>query len=93
MNIAPKTPIKNQNSTDATAGHSLRARVEMRKAELSAALADPATDELTRVDLEIALAEVEGLLTGNLDHIPKVVSAELSTWLEANKHVDEHHQA
>jgi hypothetical protein len=30
-------------------------------------------------------------LTGDLDQIPRVVAAELSTWLEANKHINEWH--
>ena len=79
------------NSTDATSGQSLRARVAARKAELEAAIATPVTDERTRSDLESALGQLEGLLTGDLDRIPKVVAASLSKWLEANKHLDEHH--
>jgi hypothetical protein len=81
------------NSTDATIGQSLRTRVETRKAELEAAITNDALDTRTRLDLELALSEVQGLLTGDLDHIPKVVAAELSTWLEAAKHLDEHHGA
>lgn len=84
--------LKNEtNTTDATAGQSLRARVAARKAELEAAIANPATDERTRGDLQSAASQVEGLLTGNLDPIPKMVAASLSAWLEANKHLDEHH--
>lgn len=84
--------LKNEpNTTDATTGQSLRARVAARRAELEAAIARPTTDERTRSDLQHALEQVAGLLTGNLDEIPKVVAAELSTWLEANKHLDEHH--
>lgn len=79
------------NTTDATMGQSLRVRVETRKAEMIAAIAAPATDARTRADLQSALGRVEGLLTGDLDKIPHVVAADLSTWLEANKHLDEHH--
>lgn len=79
------------NTTDATTGQALRLRVEKRKAEMLAAIAAPATDARTRDDLQSALGQVEGFLTGNLDQIPKTVAAELSTWLEANKHLDEHH--
>src|ERR1041385_4170423 len=86
--------LKNEtNTTDATAGQSLRARVAARKAELEAAIANPATDERTGGDLQSAAGQVEGLLTGDLDRIPKVVAASLSAWLEANKHLDEHHAA
>jgi len=84
--------LKNEpNTTDATTGQSLRARVAARRAEFEAAIARPILDEHTRIDVQHALDEVEGLLTGNLDEIPKVVAAELNRWLEANKHLDEHH--
>jgi hypothetical protein len=84
--------LKNEpNTTDATVGLGLRARVALRKAELDAAIASPDTDERTRSELQSALGQVEGLLTGNLDQIPRVVAAELSAWLEASKHLDEHH--
>jgi hypothetical protein len=43
-------------------------------------------------DIEHALNAVSGLLTGDLDHIPRVVAAELHTWLESAKHVDEWHR-
>jgi mannose-6-phosphate isomerase-like protein (cupin superfamily) len=36
---------------------------------------------------------VQGLLTGDLDNFPRVVAAELNTWLEASKHLDEYHRA
>lgn len=81
-----------QNSTDATIGQSLKVRVELRKAELERLLASPATNERVRGELTVALGEVIGLLTGDLDRIPKVVGIELNAWLEANKHVDEHHE-
>lgn len=79
------------NSTDATTGQSLRARVEQRKAEIIAAIAKPETEARVKGELQNALSEVEGLLTGDLDRIPKVVAAELMIWLDASKHLDEHH--
>lgn len=82
---------KESNTTDATTGQGLRARVEARKAELQSAIASASTNARTRGELENALGQVEGLLTGDLDRIPRVVAVELSTWLEANKHLDEHH--
>jgi hypothetical protein len=81
------------NTTDATIGQNLRARVAARQTELEAAIANPATDERTRNDLQTALDQLEGMLTGDLDKIPRVVSASLSMWLEANKHLDEHHSS
>jgi len=84
--------LKNEsNTTDATVGQGLRARVAARKAELEAAIASPATDGHTRDDLQSALNQIEGLLTGNLDQIPRVVAAGLSAWLEASKHLNERH--
>lgn len=81
------------NTTDATVGQSLRDRVAARTAELEAAIADPDTDERVRNDCQTALDQVQGMLTGDLDEIPRVVSASLNMWLEANKHLDEHHPA
>jgi hypothetical protein len=82
---------KNENTTDATRGSSLRVRVETRKQELEQALAKLGPDDRVRVDIEQALNEITGLLTGNLDQIPRVVAEELSVWLESNKHVNEWH--
>ena len=82
---------KNENTTDATRGSSLRVRVEARKQELELALAKLDPDDRARIDIEQALNEVTGLLTGDLDQIPRVVAAELSVWLESNKHVNEWH--
>jgi hypothetical protein len=84
---------KEPNSTEVMRGQSLRARVEARKQELEAALATLGPDDRARPDIENALNEVSGLLTGDLDQIPRVVAAELSTWLEANKHVNEWHSS
>jgi hypothetical protein len=80
---------KKDNTTDATRGSSLRVRVEARKQELELALAKLGPGDRARGDIEHALNEVTGLLTGNLDQIPRVVAAELNTWLESNKHVNE----
>jgi hypothetical protein len=82
---------KEPDSTDALRGSSLRVRVEARKQELELALAKLGPDDRARGDIEQALSEVGGLLTGDLDRIPQVVAAELSTWLESNKHVNEWH--
>jgi hypothetical protein len=82
---------KTVSSTEAMRGASLRVRVEARKNELELALAKLGPDDRARNDIEKALSEVSGLLTGDLDQIPRVVAKELSTWLEANKHVNEWH--
>ena len=84
---------KYENTTDATRGSSLRVRVETRKQELEGALAKLGPDDRGRRDIEQALNEVTSLLTGDLDQFPRVVAAELSTWLEANKHINEWHPA
>jgi len=82
-------PDQDMNTTDATRGSSLRARVTARKEELERAFAKLAPDDRLRRDVEGALNEVSGLLTGDLDHIPRVVATELNNWLEANKHINE----
>lgn len=82
---------KDENTTDATRGSALRSRVETRMRELELALSTLSPTDRARPDIEIALAGVRGLLTGNLDQIPYVVAAELSNWLEANKHINERH--
>ena len=89
--IEPKSEKNELNTTDATVGQSLRLRVETRKSEMEAAIANVNTSPRVRGELETALGEVAGMLTGDLDHIPRVVAAELNTWLEASKHLDEHH--
>lgn len=82
---------RNENTTDATRGSNLRVRVESRKQDLEGAIATLGLDDRARRDIEQALNEVTGLLTGDLDQIPRVVAVQLSTWLEANKHINEWH--
>lgn len=81
------------NTTDASRGHSLITRVEARKRELQIAAASLDPTNHSRQDIEAALAAVAGMLTGDLDHIPQMVSADLSLWLERNKYLGEHHEA
>jgi hypothetical protein len=79
---------KLQNTTDATRGQPLGARVLARKDELEDALADlSARDVLLRQAIETALATVYTLMTGDLAHPSDVVSRDLNRWLERNKHV------
>jgi hypothetical protein len=77
----------NVNPVDATRGQSLRLRVAAHKEALEKSLAKLGPNDRSRRPLESALSEVEGLLTGDLDHIPKVVAAELNRWLEATKYI------
>ncbi len=81
------------NTRGPTTGHGLRRRVEARKGELQASLHNSTLHPRVRLDVESVLAEIQGLLTGDLDHIPRVVAAELNTWLEANEHLDKRHEA
>jgi len=76
------------NSTDATRGQPLAARVLARKNELEDALADLGPYETPlRQALETALATVYSLMTGDLAHPSEVVARGLSRWLERNKHL------
>jgi hypothetical protein len=78
------------NSSDATMGQPIVARVMARKHELEAALeAVPAEDLRARGDIELALTSIGELLTGDLTNVPQVVTAEMNGWLEANKHLAE----
>lgn len=79
---------KIENSTDATRGQPLAARVLARKNELEDALADCGPrDLLQRTAIETALATVYALMTGDLAHPPQVVAHALNRWLERNKHL------
>lgn len=79
----------NINPVDATRGQSLKLRVAAHKKTLERSLAKLGPDDRARRPIENALSEIDGLLTGDLDRIPRVVAAELSTWLEATKHIGE----
>jgi hypothetical protein len=94
MRVAPAPgegymTTKRENSTDATRGSNLRTRVETRMQELELALTTLAPTDPVRADIAAALDGVRGLLTGNLDEIPHVVSVDLSRWLETHKHLNE----
>jgi hypothetical protein len=78
------------NSVDATIGQPLVDRVQCRKRELEAALADiPETDIRAREPIALALSTIEGLLTGDLKNVPAVVASDMNTWLERHKHLAE----
>jgi hypothetical protein len=79
---------KLENTTDATRGQPLAARVLARKDELEDALADLGPyDALLRQAIETALATVYALMTGDLAHPSDVVARDLNRWLERNKHL------
>lgn len=76
------------NTTDATRGQPLAARVLARKDELEDALPDLGPhDGMLRVAIETALATVYALMTGDLAHPSDVIAQDLSRWLERNKHL------
>jgi hypothetical protein len=79
---------KIENTTDATRGQPLGARVLARKDELEDALANCGRhDVLMKTTIETALATVYALMTGDLAHPPQVVAHALNSWLERNKHL------
>jgi hypothetical protein len=79
---------KIENTTDATRGQPLAARVLARKAELEDELADCRPHEvLRRTALHTALTTVYALITGDLAHPPDVIARALNSWLERNKHL------
>jgi len=77
------------DDTDKTRGQSLKLRVLAHKKALEETLATLSPADRYRRDVEAALSQIQGLLTGDLDRIPHVVAAELSRWLEATKYVDD----
>jgi len=78
------------NSVDATAHQPILARVTARKQELEALLETlPEGDERSRSAIALALATIDPLLTGDPEHVPAVVAADMNRWLEQNKHVAE----
>lgn len=85
-----KVPMHFENSTDATRGEPLAVRAQKRRAELAQALEMlPLEDTRMRSDIEIALAAVDELLTGDTDHLSSMTAVDLNRWLESNKHLAE----
>jgi hypothetical protein len=79
---------KIENTTDATRGQPLAARVLARKVELEDALADCGRHEvLRRTALQTALTTIYALITGDLAHPSDVIARALNNWLERNKHL------
>jgi len=84
----PVKPV--ENTTDATRGEPLAMRAQKRKLELDKALEKlPAEDARGRNDITVALATINALLTGNVDHLSDTTAAELSRVLESSKHLGE----
>jgi len=80
--------VEIRNTTDATRGQPLAARVLARKDELEDALANLGPhDVLVRQAVKTALATVYALMTGDLAHPSEVVARGLNRWLERNKHL------
>lgn len=76
------------NSTDATRGQPLAARVLARKDELEDALADLGRyDHVERLAIIAALSAVYHFVTGDLVHPSEVLGRALNRWLECHKHV------
>jgi hypothetical protein len=79
-----------ENSTDATRGEPLAMRAQKRKLELELALTKlPADDMRARNDIDRAVASIDGLLTGDVDHLSSATAADLSRLLENSKHLAE----
>jgi len=87
---APRPPehVEHEHSADAATVQPIVARVQSRRHELETALdALPADGVRERRDLELAIGTIDSLLTGDLDHVPSTVAADMSRWLEQNKHL------
>jgi len=87
---APRVRPPLPNTTDATQGLPLAVRAEIRRDELRELLGMlPATEERMRSDIEIALASVDMMLTGDVEHLSEATAAEVNRWLEGSKHLGE----
>jgi len=85
-----KFPYASTNPTDATRGEPIADRASTRKAELEKAHdLLPSTELRARADIEMALAEVNQWLAGDVEHLSHVTAAELNRWLERTKHLAE----
>ena len=86
----PRPAKRVENSTDATRGEPLAMRARKRKLELELALTKlPADDMRARNEIDRAIASINGLLTGDVDHLPDATAADLSRLLENSKHLAE----
>jgi hypothetical protein len=87
----PARPLNSvENTTDATRGEPLAMRAQKRRLELERALAElPAADLRARNDIAIAVASIDALLTGDVEHLSRTTAAELSRLLENIKHLAE----
>ena len=85
----PAAP-KVANTTEATTGEPLAMRAKARRAELQAAHDKlPASDKRGRDALAVAIAAVDGMLTGDTAHLTDATAADLNRWLEGSKHLAE----
>lgn len=67
---------------------SLIAQVNTRRDELQLALTQIGKDDATtRAAIETALGSLVPMLTGDLEHVPDMVSRDLTRWLELNRHL------
>jgi hypothetical protein len=86
---APDAPHR-INSVDASIGQPIVARVMARKLELEALLAGLAPGQPTVAnDITMTLTAINELLSGDLEHVPAVVVADMNRWLERGKHLAE----
>jgi hypothetical protein len=77
---------------DATRGEPLAMRAQKRKLELETVLEKIPVDDIRgRSDIERAVASIDALLTGDVDHLSDATAAELSRLLENSKHLGEIH--
>jgi PAS domain S-box-containing protein len=75
-------------STTGESHPSLLNQVQTRRDELTLALTHVGKDDAaSRSEIENALGSLVPMLTGDLDHLPDMVSRDLSRWLEVNKRV------
>lgn len=86
----PRPAKRVENTTDATRGEPLAMRAQKRKLELELAVAKlPAGDRRARSEIDTAVASINALLTGDVDHFSDATAADLNRLLENSKHLAE----
>lgn len=89
-----KTDYSPKNSTDATQGEPLAVRAMARRDELVKIQGALAKDRKTEAnDLQLAIDTVNGLLTGDTEHLTETTASDLNRWLEETKHLGERPKA
>jgi hypothetical protein len=85
----PKDPTHVENTTDATRGEPLAVRARTRRSELEQSLVLSGEASREHRDIELALAEIDQWLAGDVAHLSHTTAEDINRWLERTKHLAE----